>query len=64
MSELKTATGPVNAEIAADPSNELRTTDCSVCGEKNGITEKSIGRGLTTVILCSKCGYEYFKREP
>lgn len=60
---LQNAYGPVNAEVVADPSTELRTTDCSNCGGKETITEKAVGRDLKTVVKCDNCGFEYFERE-
>lgn len=59
---LEEASGPVNAEVAADLSKELRTTDCIVCGATESITEKSVGRGLKTVTECTDCGFEYLTR--
>ena len=58
---LEEASGPVNAECVIDYTNELRTSTCAVCGAKE-VREKSIGRGLKTVVKCQDCGYEYFTR--
>jgi DNA-directed RNA polymerase subunit RPC12/RpoP len=60
--ELSEASGPVNAEVVANVSKELRTTDCMICGAKQSITERAVGTGLKTVIKCTDCGFEYATR--
>jgi len=51
--------GSVNPTTTLTSVHGLRACDCPECG--GSLSEKTVGRGFTTVIFCTDCG-ESFSR--
>jgi len=51
----------VNAEKSIrsiHDTDSLRSGMCSTCATRGSVIEKSVGRGLETVFVCTNCGSE------